>query len=159
MLRIPLLNTIQSLFVTWKNSYLELLQKSHNFKFLYQMGFSKYIIIVINMNIVIFLSFFFNCFIFLFEITWFSIASLCQSPVDGKPMLLTPEESIQIQVGKPLQVAKLFFCALVLQVASLLIFIFHFFLFDCLHWQAYQWSYTNWIPPTVLLIEYKCCNL
>ncbi|RWW27249.1 hypothetical protein GW17_00008318 [Ensete ventricosum] len=30
--------------------------------------------------------------------TRFSIASLCQSPVDGKPMLLTPEESIQIQV-------------------------------------------------------------
>lgn len=25
---------------------------------------------------------------------------LCQSPVDGKPMLLTPEESIQIQVRK-----------------------------------------------------------
>lgn len=24
---------------------------------------------------------------------------LTQSPVDGKPMLLTPEESIQIQVG------------------------------------------------------------
>lgn len=29
---------------------------------------------------------------------WFWMFVLCQSPVDGKPMLLTPEESIQIQV-------------------------------------------------------------